>query len=79
MPILVALLIGLQIEIVSIVFEKISQVLNIWENYEKNSIAKENYTYKLIFFEFFNNFNSMFYIAFIKVFLKFLFYIFRVI
>ena len=71
MPILVGICVGLQIEIMSSINGEICKFLTNFENHEKNSIYEKNYVRKLIFFEFVNNFNSMFYITFIKVKLKY--------
>jgi len=64
---LVGVIIGLQIEVMSFIGGRLAKYLTNFENHEKNSIYEENYLKKLLLFEFVNNFNSMFYIAFIKV------------
>ena len=67
MPILVGIITGLQIEIMSSINLRLCKYLTNFENHEKNSIYEESYVTKLLFFEFVNNFITMFYIAFIKV------------
>lgn len=54
------------IKIMSITYETIVYKITIWENHEKRSQLLKAQAFKLIFFQFFNNYSGMFYIAFYK-------------
>jgi hypothetical protein len=67
--ILVASINGLQIKLMSLLDEYIADKLTNWENYEKNSQRENSLAIKLIIFEFFNKYFSLYYIAFFKPYL----------
>ena len=66
-PIMIGIFNGIQIEIMSWGYAKLARLLNDWENHEKESEYENNYIIKIMVFDFVNNFNSLFNIAFVKV------------
>jgi hypothetical protein len=63
---LIGTLNGLQIKLMKYLYKKIAIKLNIWENHYKLKSKESSLALKLILFDFFNNYTSLFYIAFIK-------------
>ncbi len=70
-PVLIGIFNGIQIEFMSWGYAKLAVLLNDWENHEKESDYENNYILKIMIFEFVNNFNSLFTIAFVKVIILF--------
>lgn len=66
-PILIGIFNGIQIELMSWGYAKLAKLLNDWENHEKESDYENNYIFKIMVYDFINNFNSLFNIAFAKV------------
>ena len=64
--IIVASISGVIIKIMSIIYEYCARALSKWENYEKYSQQQNALAFKLILFEFVNNYGNLYYIAFIK-------------
>jgi len=63
----IAILQTLIVKILSYLFNWGVFRINKWVNYDKQSAYNSGLITKIILFEFFNNFTSLFYIAFIKV------------
>ena len=60
------LLNAVQIKIMNIVYTKVAQKMNDWENHETESQANDSYAVKLFLFRFVNSYISLFYVAFVK-------------
>lgn len=60
------LLNAVQIKIMNIVYTKVAQKLNEWENHETESQANDSYAVKLFMFRFINSYISLFYVGFLK-------------
>ncbi|OMJ66817.1 hypothetical protein SteCoe_36201 [Stentor coeruleus] len=65
-PLIVGIVNAIQIKAFNIIFIYVAQWLNDLENYEYPSEYNNNLTIKVFLFEFFNNYTSLFYIAFVK-------------
>lgn len=65
-PYIVGFLSGAQIIVISKIYRFIAYKLNVWENHEKDSKFEKQLATKYFIIEFFNNFTSLFYIAFFK-------------
>ncbi len=61
---------GLTLKLMSILYEFIARLFCEWENYEKLSQKQNALAFKLILFEFVNNYSTLFYIAFYKTYSK---------
>jgi len=66
-PVLIGIFNGIQIQLMSWGYGKLAVILNDWENHEKESDYENNYIIKIMVYDFINNFNSLFNIAFVKV------------
>lgn len=62
----VACIQALIIKIMSMIYESIARRFSQWENHKKYSQQQNSLAFKLIMFEFFNNYSNLFYIAFYK-------------
>ena len=61
---------GLTLKLMSILYDFIARLFCEWENYEKLSQKQNALAFKLILFEFVNNYSTLFYIAFYKTYSK---------
>ncbi len=67
-PVIIGFLSGIQIEFMSYWFGKISRDLNEWENHEKHFQYEGSMIIKIVCYEVINNYNSLMFISFFKVF-----------
>jgi hypothetical protein len=56
----------IQIKLFDVIYSKIAQKLNIWENHETINQHNNSLSFKLFLFQFVNNYSGLFYIAFFK-------------
>eukprot|EP00824_Muranothrix_gubernata_P011795 TRINITY_DN2533_c1_g1_i1.p1 TRINITY_DN2533_c1_g1~~TRINITY_DN2533_c1_g1_i1.p1 ORF type:complete len:713 (-),score=171.93 TRINITY_DN2533_c1_g1_i1:46-1872(-) len=64
--ILVGIVNAIQIELLNIVYQWLAEKLNDWENHRTETDYEDNLIAKVFCFQFINNFNSLFYVAFFK-------------
>lgn len=65
-PIIIGMLNSIQIKIMSMIYRYITRKITDWQNYSTQTKYENALALKYIFFEFINNYSSLFYIAFIK-------------
>lgn len=57
---------AVQIQILNLVYQKIAEKLNEWENHRTDTMYQDNLIAKVFLFQFINSYFSLFYIAFLK-------------
>ncbi len=63
---LIGIMTGVQIKVMTIIYSFVAEFLTNWENHEKASYYNNSLSLKIVFFEFINNYSSLYYIAFFK-------------
>jgi hypothetical protein len=63
---IIGILTGVQIKVMTVIYSYVAEKLTDWENHEKASYYDNSLSLKIIFFEFINNYSSLYYISFFK-------------
>lgn len=66
LPMIIGILTGIQIKVMTMIYHFVAEFLTNWENHEKASYYDNSLSLKIVFFEFINNYSSLYYIAFFK-------------